>query len=314
MLAARMMIEIARSTGIRLDLSVLATNRTIAGIAKRLAPGSGPRSVTLVPLQPLGSKRPLFCIHGGGGHVLAYADLAAVMPKDQPVYGLSAPDLTEGITPSVAQLAALYVAEIRKLQPNGPYQLCGYSFGGIVAYEMAALLAVFGETTDLLIILDTANRAYYRGMPLPDRIAYWATFLMSRARLYVDRVKGGRWSELTRSVKTIARRQLERLASKISKQAPNTPSELVDDPIYLNTIRFDAAADRYEPGPYAGRVLLVRSAARAPEYKHNPSLGWEKVARGGVDVITVPGDHLSMMKRPNVETLVARILEYRRAP
>jgi len=312
MLAARLMIEIARELGVRPDLSLLANNRTIEKLARHLNPSAPRRAATLVPLQPLGSARPLFCIHGGGGHVLHYSDLAKVTPPNQPVYGLSAPELRTGDDPSVEVLASLYVAEIRKVQPRGPYKICGYSFGGIVAFEMAAQLAGAGEQTDMLIILDTANRAYYRHMPLRDRIPYWTTFLTSRGKLYLDRLAGGRWHELFGSIKALAHKQSDRLTWSVAG-VPKPDPALAEDPIYLNTIAFDAAADRYTPAAYEGRVLLVRSSARAAEYKHNPSLGWEKVARGGVDVVTVPGDHLSMVKSPNVETLVAHLVEYQQS-
>jgi thioesterase domain-containing protein len=96
----------------------------------------------VVPLRAAGTRPPLFCVCGGGGDPLAFREFALALPHDQPIYSFEIPPLGRaGTFPTVAQLATAYVDVVHRLQRHGPYYLCGHSFGGLVAYEMAALLA-----------------------------------------------------------------------------------------------------------------------------------------------------------------------------
>jgi pimeloyl-ACP methyl ester carboxylesterase len=134
-----------------------ALSRPAADLAARLgydgrpAPAGG-----LVPLQPGGARAPLVCLHPAGGSVLCYRDLAQALGADQPVYGIEA----QGLAPGEAPLTRLEAIAERSLAvllaafPRGPYRLLGWSFGGLVAYEMARLLAASGRTVELLAILD----------------------------------------------------------------------------------------------------------------------------------------------------------------
>src|SRR6185312_12899738 len=132
-LAARLVVEVKRATGAAISVSTVAAARTIAELAEVIESGDDSRqSPRLVPMRRTGNRDPLFLVHCGGGHVLRYEDLLDTLPEDQPVYGLSAPPLMgaeAGV--SVESLARLYVDEIRKVRPRGPYQIGGYSFGGL---------------------------------------------------------------------------------------------------------------------------------------------------------------------------------------
>jgi thioesterase domain-containing protein len=109
-----------------------------------------------VPLQDTGSQRPLFLAHPGDGEVLAYAALARRLGDDQPSYGLRARGLDDdaAIDGSLAELAAEYVADVRKVQPSGPYLLGGFCVGATIAIEMAAQLRDAGEDVAGLVLLD----------------------------------------------------------------------------------------------------------------------------------------------------------------
>src|SRR6202041_2803284 len=106
-----------------------------------------------------GSRPPLYCVHGVGGNVLEYKDLARRIHPDQPLYGLQAIGLS-GTAPAqnftVEKMAAYYLGEIREFQPQGPYYLGGSSFGGLVAYEMARQLAAAMQTVALVAMFDIA--------------------------------------------------------------------------------------------------------------------------------------------------------------
>ena len=94
---------------------------------------------SLATLRPGGPARPLFCIHGLGGHIASFLPLAGGLDRKRPVYGLQAQGLDAGQQPhdSIEEMAAFYLSEIREVQPRGPYLLAGWSMGGVIGLEMA---------------------------------------------------------------------------------------------------------------------------------------------------------------------------------
>ena len=121
----------------------------------------------IVPMRPYGDLLPLFCTHCGTGNVLRYRALVSFLDSDIPIYGVRAPELRAmNPFPTVEALANLYLDEIQKIQPRGPYQLFGFCIGGAVAFEVARQLAEMGETVSPLVLVDTLNTAYYRKAPL----------------------------------------------------------------------------------------------------------------------------------------------------
>ncbi|WP_235981157.1 condensation domain-containing protein, partial [Streptomyces albidus (ex Kaewkla and Franco 2022)] len=110
----------------------------------------------LLPLREEGSRPPLFCVHPAAGIAWSYAGLTTPLGTDQPVYGLQARGLdgTEVLPASVKEMAADYLKKVRQVQPSGPYQLLGWSFGGLVAHEMAVQLQLSGESVGLVAMLD----------------------------------------------------------------------------------------------------------------------------------------------------------------
>lgn len=173
--AAQLAIEIENLVGQTLPISALFESPTIASLARRLSDEQwAPAWSSLVPLQPMGFKPPLFVVHGVGGDVYGFLGLAKQFAPAQPVYGIQAVGL-DGSEPrhtSVEEMAVRYIKEIRSFQPDGPYHLCGYSMGGLIAYEMARQLHYQGQTA-LLILLDTLPTA-----PIP--LVFHAFNIISR--------------------------------------------------------------------------------------------------------------------------------------
>ena len=161
LLAARLNASIERAFGVKLPLATFLTTTTIERQAELVrARGKQEEWPLLVPLRSGSIKPPLYCIHLGDGNVLSYRDLARHLPIDQPLYGLQSRGL-DGIGrihTRIEDMARDYVAVIRKMQPRGPYAICGWSFGGIVAFEMARQLAGVGQTVELLALFDTRAR------------------------------------------------------------------------------------------------------------------------------------------------------------
>jgi len=164
LLAIVLMSKIEQQFGKQLPLSTLLSNRSIAALAQQIERNQEARSrsvsrgesSSLVPIQLQGNQPPFFCVHPAGGHVLCYTDLAKYLGNNQPVYGLQAQGFNEGeaIFDRVEDMAQFYIETIKKFQPEGPYKIGGWSFGGVVAYEMAQQLLKGGEEVELLAVMD----------------------------------------------------------------------------------------------------------------------------------------------------------------
>jgi thioesterase domain-containing protein/acyl carrier protein len=155
--ATRLAGRVAATLGGEVSVRDLFEAPTVAALAQRLgsAPGTGPLEV-LLPLRTGGSQPPLFCVHAGFGVGWSYIGLARHLPPDRALYALQARSLSQPDQPaaSIPAMAADYLDQIRTVQPSGPYHLLGWSFGGVVAHEMAVQLQADGETVSLLGLLD----------------------------------------------------------------------------------------------------------------------------------------------------------------
>ncbi len=170
-LAARLFIKISRAFGRELPLSTLIDAPTIEQLANKLRPTTkAERYPTLVCMRPGGSNPPFFCVHGGAGSTLFLERLAKQLSREQPFYGIE-PEGLDGSRfqrTTIEQMAAHYLAEIRKVQPAGPYYLGGYCFGGVVAFEMAQQLLRQEERADL-VVLFTAPLRFNRLIPVSPK-------------------------------------------------------------------------------------------------------------------------------------------------
>lgn len=156
----RLKHNIEQRLGIQ-DLPVVSILRapTVRGLARRLAAGHHPTADAydpLVPLQTSGSKTPLFCVHPGVGEVLVFVNLATYFVNERPFYALRARGFGKNEThfTSFAEMVDCYVRAIRAEQPTGPYAIAGYSYGGVVAFEIAKELEAQGERVDFVGILN----------------------------------------------------------------------------------------------------------------------------------------------------------------
>jgi thioesterase domain-containing protein len=159
LLAIRLISRIRASTDAELSIRNLFEAPTVEALAKRLVRGRPALSdfEVLLPIRPTGTKLPLFCIHDAGGFSWPYSKLIRHIPVEHPIYGLQARNLTQRARRprSIDEMAADYLALIRKIQPAGPYNLLGWSFGGLVAHAIATQLQAAGEEVALLALLDS---------------------------------------------------------------------------------------------------------------------------------------------------------------
>ncbi|MGW3210545.1 non-ribosomal peptide synthetase, partial [Streptomyces sp. NPDC001135] len=157
LLATRLINRVHDLLGVELSIRSVFEAPTVAGLAARLGVDTSEGALdVLLPLRANGTRAPLFCIHPGGGLSWCYAGLLQHLGPDRPIYGLQARGLAEAtpLPATIEEMADDYLEQIRAVQPEGPYHLLGWSFGGMVAHVIATRLQDKGETVGLLAMLD----------------------------------------------------------------------------------------------------------------------------------------------------------------
>jgi thioesterase domain-containing protein len=262
-----------------------------------------------------GNLPPLFCICAGGGDAFDYRDLALALPENQPVYafGLPSRDAREAF-PTVQGLAATFIDEMRRRQPFGSYRLCGHSFGAVVAYEMARLLAHAGKKVDFVAMIDAENPSFKQNMSYKEKIIFRMHYIVDRIAKYTRNLARGSFGQIARDAVKFVHRRCRRAVWKLARAVFGRMGRPAPNPIQSNDMLLVSAWHRYDPGQYAGRVVLLNSVDRPPEYRRDPTTGWARCATGPIDVHVVPGDHLSIMHPPHVQVLAEAILPYLSLP
>ena len=311
MQAVQLLSRVERAFGTTPPMSLLFDGGTPARMAAALQPDAeaAPRWDALVPIQPGGTRMPLYCVHSYDGQVLLYRHLPQYLGPDQPVYGLQAIGLDGDEEPltDVRDMAARYVEEIRSVQPEGPYALLSICFGIAVALEMARILTEAGEEVAALFSLDSSfNRVLPNHNPSPDRPRPTPP---SRRPLRIlwRLTRPETFRELPTHLAVHGRKALASVQRAVTRgrRAAAGPRELREWEILETTQKAWAA---YRPTPYAGPVTLMRSSAWSSQVAKQWHLPvWTELARGGLTVHAVPGNHANMLTEPYVQTLAARL-------
>jgi thioesterase domain-containing protein/acyl carrier protein len=311
LLAVRLLSKIQTNLGHKLPLSMLFTAQTIEQLAEILTPTDSVDPAmswsSLVPIQTTGSKPPLFFIHAVWGNVLFYKELVSYLEPDRPCYGLQAQGLDGQQAPStsVVEMAAHYIQAIQSVQPQGPYAICGNSFGGVVAFEVAKQLHEDGEKIAFLAAFDTAAptaTAVTDGSELLDlgsqllvHLRIFVKLKLSDQFTYVwERLK---WHLIGGKVSLFYRFYLRYLN--------RSPSALRLLDVGLANRQ---ARQCYRPTAYPGSITLFRAKQEYPEeFQPAADLGWSELATGKVEVYEVPGKHDTMMHEPQVQVLAEQV-------
>lgn len=291
-LAVNLVARIEQDLDRRIPLVALFQDPTIEYLAELIRrPVADKKEHTLVPIRPNGSRAPLYCIHPAGGTVFCYLNLANHLSIEQPVYGLQAVgvDGTRAPHKEVTEMAAHYVDAIRQQQPSGPYSICGWSSGGVVAFEVASQLQRSGAEIDLLLLFDAAIRAgteYSQADFLPMLMMMFP----GESREQLEEIQGRSFAEQLRYFQKRAES-----ANLVMAGAENSQIKNVYDVFQANV----NAMSTYRPQRFDGSLTLLRASDHATPMHEDPQLGWSGLA-DEIVILDADQDHVSMFSETGV--------------
>jgi acetoacetyl-CoA synthetase len=274
----------------------------------RTAAATAPSALQLLKA---GHGAPLILVPGIGGSVMELRPLARALAGAAPVYGLEARGFRahEAAYERIEEIAQAYVSELRERYPHGPYRILGYSFGGLVAYEMGQLLAAAGQPPTLLALLDTTS--HERFWTADARREYllrrgW------RALRRLRRTPASGWHDLAREAARELRVLLPRARSRPAGDAAlSQASELPRNVMRVREAAFTAFA-AYQPRPSALALTLLRSELERSD-RCDPRRIWAPLVRS-LTVRDLPGDHYSVIRPPGLTALAALLDEMSGSP
>ncbi len=331
LLAVTLLLEIQKLTGRELPITAIYEAPSVRSIAAILRDGATQRESDFVVLKSGAQEKPLFLVHGLGGTVIELRELANRIDAEQMIYGIEARGLDGAAEPfdRIEDMARFHVGELTRVQPEGPYFLAGYSFGGLVALEMAQVLSRAGRKVALLALVDTFPH---------DR--FWPPLcrLMALRKLLMIEASGGAWTQAMRHYVAALRAMplnkavgflfsraaraarmpfnLFRLGAVLYpfanrdavESAATAPADVFYPESLVRVHRAAAAAfASYRPKFYAGEIIFIKSEDPVP-IPFDARLLWGRMC----DQLTVdilPGDHFTLVREPEAlaELLSARI-------
>ena len=292
----------------------------------------------LVLLQPGDAHPPLFLVHPASGAVYPYYELAKALGCERPLYALQDVALGGQLKPhdTMEGYATEYVAAVRRVQPTGPYLLGGWSFGGHAAMAMAHEFRRAGEKVALLAVLDSEAPAGFSTLRRRDYFRFFCSGAVKCIGLLPELIRYVRvgcylWSESNRhespSERNIGLLQYARWAwsDALNRQLVGSPplgkemmqvealreaQRRLSSPwkgIHLMAHHFDLVR-RYRPDPYEGDMVLLRAEGQIRRrFYTTETIGWDTLVRGHIEVRTVPGDHLTLVREPNVGVVASTL-------
>lgn len=309
--ALQLFAGISREWKIRIPLATLIqapTPRMLAEIIDRESRGEGsgqaPRSI-VVPIRPEGHLPPLFCIHGADGGVFFYRDLAEHLPPGRPLLAIEAPGLAidgEVRPMPVEETAAEYIKALRQHHKEGPFYLTGYSYGGLLVFEIARQLVLAGQAVAFIGMVDTINpAATVRSYSIWERGKVFMEsqkHLPAGVRLHnlLQRIRGG--------VATFFR---------VKKEIYQATTAGVTEPhsvlrmLQVREAHWNSTL-RYQPKPLAGQITLFKSREVDDKFAVPDDYGWTTLV-DSLDIAEVEGEHLEIFARQHVASLAGEIIK-----
>lgn len=300
--AVAMVSRIEEQFARKVPLVSLVQHPTIENLARLLRrSGDDAGESSLVPIRATGTRPPLFCIHPAGGTIYCYLALAKHLTEEIPIYGLQARGIDGEAAPhtTVVDMARYYADAIRTVQPEGPYQICGWSSGGILTFEVARQLEAQGQELSLVALFDAGMRKPDQTFDERDFLPMLMLLFPHEDAAFVEQLQ----RKTTEEQLTYFRERAE-MAKVVVEETEHGIAQHIFAVFQANV----KAIVEYEAQPCQSRLTVFRAEEKATPMHEDPQLGWGAWAAGGVDVIEVPGNHVTMFREPTIVT-VAQHLE-----
>ncbi len=293
LLALRLFSEIKFCFQLELPLGTLFYAPTVRTMAEVIRDAGVQAASPIVPIQPNGAKPAIFCIGALNGEVILFRRLALELGPDQPLYGLQPFSLVDRLS-TIETLAAGYIEQLRKWGERRPFCLLGYSFGGLVALEMAQQLRKSGAEPPLVVLIDSTYLEGCKALePWKDRIR--------RYRYHVNEIVHG--AAGVRHLVDRLRSRYFRMVHKVSTTLGVEVSKIASDIRGRQLL----AAESYRAKPYPGRVHLLKAESRPEFFDSDAALGWGGVL-SDLRIEQVPGDHGTMNTGMNLKILARKLV------
>jgi amino acid adenylation domain-containing protein len=335
LVATQVMSRVRTAFQIDIPLRTLFEWPTVAGLAqtieKAIQGGQGISSTAVSPLvliQPLGTRRPFFCVHPAGGTVFCYADLANQLGTERPFYGIQAHIFEDQPLPltRIEEMSAEYLDCLLAAQPEGPYFIGGWSMGGIVAFDMARRLREQGREIKLLALFDTmpptTARSFVEGeyesllvefcrdIGLDDFMLEWQELAGlkpdQQLALILDRAKKANIVPPDVRLSQVWR-LFDVFKTNVNAMLNYTPQ--ID---YARVTLFRASEGIEQlrqkgvlPVGQHASPLSADSASVIPT--RDVDWGWNEFVKSGPELHIVPGNHYTMLKSPHLQTLAEKL-------
>jgi amino acid adenylation domain-containing protein len=326
LLAIRLVSRIRKRWQVKVLLGTLIAARTVAKQARLLdAEADAQPAGHVVAIQPLGARPPIYMVHPGHGTVVCYLNLAGHLGPEQPFYGLQALDVEKDLDPfiSIEEMAARYVAALREARPAGPYLVGGWSFGGLVAFEMAQQLTRMGEQVPRLLMLDCSVPAISEEMSQIDTGLMRAFLLVTHAREAAELARKDPPPYTAHDIAGLAPDEQMGLLLDDLQRRDAMPLEIDRQTLQryfdVRVARIYAMC-RYVPRPYRGKVTMFRTSQPNLEIglaevrdiyeratRGDLTYGWSAIVAEPIDIRHIPGHHESMINEPHVRDLAREL-------
>ena len=316
LLAVRLLTRIEVEFHKVIPLAQLFQTPTIAHLAAALRGTETPKGKefsVIVPFNEHGKGLPLYLVHSVGGEVASFRHLARLLGSEQRLYGIQVPPEMQdaGFASSIEAMASYYVDALLAFQADGPLLLGGWSAGSTIALEMAQQLTAQGRTVELLIALDGApsntlsgsslwNPLYYG--KLLCNLPYWVAddllldFSVARCVRRVGNKIVAVSETLARALR--GRQEGNHQVASFMDVSGYSPGHIA----FMNALH--RALDAYIPKRYPGRILLYKSRTQPLYHLLEVERAWQAIA-SDVDVVVVPGTHISIVREPYICAVVA---------
>lgn len=299
-----LIVRIKRELGLDVPLTMVLAHPTIeallAALTSREDAAAKAKAKHLVTLNPAGRQTPLVLVAGMGGFGFVFHGLSQHLGVDQPIHVLNAvgaQDASEGYHHTIEELASIYEPQVLEACPNGPLILGGYSFGVLVAYELAHRLRVRGRRVELLVSFDGFAPGFPQLRPLPGRLVDHAQTLLFGGRLgrrrYVE--------ERVRNLRSRVYKLLGRPEASVKQEVADAET---DERLRLLTVGLWRARDRYAPA-HCEPIPMLLIKSEEPDVwvgckYDDPLYGWSRFVSAPIQTFTVPGRHLTLFGPENL--------------